>query len=104
MTISAPATQVQSDFAAGLIADVERAAWVLDSAIDELVRSLQWLDDDDVPADVRDVAAATLSDAEVLRSWFDDFDFSGKADEMERLVEKADDGETQPALPLVRAV
>jgi hypothetical protein len=64
------------------IAEVQRAVRDLDDATDDLVWALERLDDQDVSASVRELAASMLQDA---------CDFSDHAEELETLAEEEDE-------------
>jgi hypothetical protein len=73
------------------IAEVQRAVRDLDDATDDLVWALERLDDQDVSASVRELAASMLQDAWSVRHDFECGDFSDHAEELETLAEEEDE-------------
>jgi uncharacterized protein (DUF3084 family) len=103
MTITATETRVQdtSKPQASLdnnIAKVRGGVQALDIAIDQLVRSLEALvDDEDTPESVRALAADMRSEAEPVRDTFDHGDFPGLLDGLEALAAGEDEDDAGDA-------
>jgi hypothetical protein len=109
MTSTTPTAEIQSKPEVDLddrIAEVRRAVHNLDSATDDLIWALERLDDEEIPASVRELAADMSSAADGVRDDFECGDFSNQVDELEELADKEDEDdedENEPSLPFVAA-
>jgi hypothetical protein len=91
---SAPKPKVDlGDF----IAEVSLKADRLDTAIDDLLRTLDLFDDEHVAVSVSALVADMLRDAEEVRYQVDLGDFSGQAAALETLADEVDEDEEEPA-------
>jgi hypothetical protein len=99
-TVTETPTQVTSKPEVDLDDRIDRvrdAVYALDSAVDELVRSLTALDDEDIPESVRDLASVMSHDAEEVQYEFDRGDFFTQVAELQELADKEDEDDEEAA-------